>query len=288
MSDMLPAPLPAPISAAHQSHILNIVRRAARAEILPRFRNLHASDIDSKSGPDDLVTAADVETEKMMTRALTIAFPTALIVGEEAASKDPELVAKIDDAPLCFILDPVDGTWHFANGLAMFGVILAVTQYGKPVFGLIYDPLADDWAVANAEGPATFERASGMTRPLHAAMGKALEELTGFVPQHLWQGETRQKLAQVATTFRRTRSLGCAAHEYRMVAQGKIDFAINTQLKPWDHVAGALICERAGAHVEMLDGTPYTAGRSDGVLMVAPDRTTWNRLQKVLSFLVDG
>lgn len=285
MSDMLPAKLPVPITAAQQSLILNIVRRAARAEIVPRFRNLQASDISSKTSADDLVTAADLEAEKMMTRALNIAFPSALVVGEEAASNDPSMVAKIDDAPLCFILDPVDGTWHFANGLAMFGVILSVTQYGKPVFGLIYDPLADDWAVASADSRAMFERASGVKRPLQAAMGKAVEDLTGFIPQHLWQGEVGQKLAQVAKTFKRARSFGCAAHEYRMIAQGKVDFVINTDLKPWDHAAGALICERAGAHVEMLDGGDYTAGRQDGVLMVAPDRTTWNRLHKVLGFL---
>lgn len=287
MSDMLPATLPAPISLAHQSHILNIVRRAARAEIVPRFRNLHASDIEAKSSPDDLVTAADIAAEKMMTRALTIAFPNALIVGEEATAKDPDLLSKIEDAALCFIIDPVDGTWNFAHGLALFGVILAVTQYGKPVFGLIYDPMADDWAVASVERPAMMERASGAARGLQTSMGKAIENLTGYIPLHMFEGEAQRKMASVLPSFKRTHSLRCSAHEYRMLAQGHADFLLTQQLYPWDHAAGALIAERAGAHVEMLDGGEYTAARHSGHLLVAPDRTTWNRLQKVFAFLLD-
>ena len=70
-----------------------------------------------------------------------------------------------------------------------------------------------------------------------------------------------------------------------MIAQGHADFLLTAALHPWDHAAGALICERAGCHVEMLDGGPYTAARHEGHLLVAPDRTTWNRIAKVFDFL---
>ena len=46
---------------------------------------------------------------------------------------------------MAIIIDPVDGTWNYARGLALFGVILAVTRYGIPVYGLLYDPVIDDW-----------------------------------------------------------------------------------------------------------------------------------------------
>lgn len=285
--DHLPAPLPAPITPAQQSHVLNIVRRAARAEILTRFRNLSASDIADKDGAGDLVTAADEAAERMMTRALALAFPSALIVGEEAAAKDPSLLNRIADAPLAFIIDPVDGTWNFANGLAVFGVILSVTQYGKPAFGLIYDPMADDWAMATAEGPATLQKASGATRPLKCAMGGALEDLTGFIPLHFFEKRLQAQVAATMPGFRRTPNLRCSAHEYRMMAMGQADFLLTPSLNPWDHAAGALIVARAGGHVEMLDGGDYTAARHTGFLLCAPDRTTWNRLRKVFSFLVD-
>ncbi len=286
MSNTLPAPLPAPVTPAQQHHILNIVRRTARAEIMPRFRSLSQADIRSKSRADDLVTAADVAAEQMITRALRIAFPTALVLGEEAVSEDASLLGQIADAPLAFIIDPVDGTWNFAHGLAVFGVILAVTQYGRPAFGLIYDPVADDWVIADENGPARMDRASGASIPLKAAMGKQIDALSGYVPLHLFSGETRRKVAATLPVFKSAHTLRCSAHEYRMIAQGHADFVITQSLNPWDHAAGALICAQAGCHVEMLDGGPYTASRHDGHLLVAPDRTTWNRLAKVFAFLV--
>ncbi|MDF1726836.1 MAG: inositol monophosphatase [Sulfitobacter sp.] len=287
MPQTLPAaPTPA-VTKAQQAHLLNIVRRAARSEILPRFRRLAAGDISAKSRPDDLVTEADIQAEAMMTRALLIAFPSALVVGEEACSRDPSLVERIGEAPLAFILDPVDGTWNFAHGLAVFGVILAVTRFGRPEFGLIYDPIADDWAIAEAGEPARMERSGGAPRTLKAAMGKPVEALAGHVPLGLFEGKARRDLAALLPTFRRTEALRCSAHEYRMVAQGYTDFVLTQSLNPWDHAAGALICERAGAHVEMLDGGPYTAARTTGHLLVAPDRTTWNRLEKIFRVLLE-
>lgn len=287
MTNTLPATLPSSVTAAQQQHILNIVRRAARAEIMPRFRRLSAEDIATKSSKDDLVTAADIAAEAMITRALKIAFPTALVLGEEAVSDNPQLLDQIADAPQAFIIDPVDGTWNFAHGLAVFGVILAVTHFGKPVFGLIYDPVADDWAIADEKSAPRIEGTMGLERALKVSMGKPIEALSGHIPLHLFKGDARRRLAATLPGFLRTESLRCSAHEYRMVAQGYSDFVLTASLSPWDHAAGALICARAGAHVEMLDGGPYTATRHTGYLLVAPDRTTWNKLRKVFDFLVE-
>ncbi|SFD51465.1 fructose-1,6-bisphosphatase [Sulfitobacter brevis] len=287
MTDNLPAaPKPA-LTTAQQQHVLNIIRRAAKAEIMPRFRSLASSDIASKSRPDDLVTAADTAAETMITRALQTAFPSALVVGEEAVAADPTLLTKIAEAPLAFIIDPVDGTWNFAHELAVFGVILAATQFGRPVFGLIYDPVADDWAIADSDSSARLERATGTSRTLHAAIGKPVEKLAGYIPLNLFAHHLRPKVAAALPSFARSHTLRCSAHEYRMIAQGHTDFLLTATLHPWDHAAGALICARAGAHVEMLEGGEYSAGRHEGHLLVAPDKATWNRLQKIFSFLLE-
>lgn len=287
MSHPLPAPLPKAVSLAQQQHIVNLVRRTARAEILPRFRHLAAGDIDTKSNAHDLVTAADTATEQMITRALQIAFPDALVIGEEAVAAAPDLLQKIANAQLAFIIDPIDGTWNYAHGIAVFGVIIAVTRFGRPVFGLIYDPVADDWVIADDEGPANMESATHTARQIKASMGKSLDALVGYVPLHLFAQDKQAKVAAAMTGFARSHSLGSSAQEYRMIAQGHADFLITESLHPWDHAAGALICERAGAHVEMLDGGPYSAERHSGHLLVAPDRTTWNRLKKVFTFLLE-
>jgi fructose-1,6-bisphosphatase/inositol monophosphatase family enzyme len=287
MTDQLPAPLPPVLSDAQKAHVINILRRAAKTEVMPRFRNLSASDIKTKTGPHDLVTTADLAAEAMITRALRIAFPTALIVGEEAVASDPSLLDKIADAPLAFILDPVDGTSNFAQGLALFGMILAVTRFGKTAFGAIYDPVNDDWAIADTESHARLERSMGPARALKVAMGKPIEGLTGYIPLGQFPTKHQPQLAATFPSFFRVHGLRCSAHQYRMLTQGHADFMLESQLKPWDHAAGTLICTQAGGHVEMLSGGPYDATLRDGYLLAAPDKATWNRLKKLFSFLIE-
>ncbi len=283
----LPVPLAPAITPAQRTQIINIVRRAAKAEIMPRFRRLSDGDIRTKSNASDLVTDADTKAEAMIARALQIAFPSALVIGEEAVAAKPSLLDGIADAQLAFHIDPVDGTWNFAHGLPLFGVIIAATQYGKPVFGLIYDPTGDDWVIADTQMTPQLQRPFGATRVLEVAKAKPLEELSGLIPLHLFPKEKQAQLAATFSDFARISSLRCSAHEYRMIAQGHIDFSLTAMLHPWDHAAGALIAARAGAHVEMLDGGDYTAARQSGHLLIAPDKATWGKLRKMFSFLVE-
>lgn len=282
----LPATLAPPISNAQRTQIINIVRRAARAEVMPRFRRLSDGDIRTKSNAQDLVTDADTKAEAMIARALQIAFPSALVIGEEAVSAKPSLLDGIADAQLAFHIDPVDGTSNFAHGLPLFGVIIAATRYGKPVFGLIYDPVGDDWAIADEEMPPQLQRPFGAAQTLQAAKSKPLEEMSGIIPLHLFPKDKQPALAATFPDFTRINTLRCSAHEYRMLAQGYVDFSLTALLHPWDHAAGALIMARAGAHVEMLDGGDYDATRKTGHMLIAPDKATWSKLKKKFSFLL--
>ena len=288
MPDNLPAKHAPALSPAQRNNVINILRRAAKAEIMPRFRALNAADIATKSRPDDLVTIADTAAEAMITRALNMAFPGALVIGEEAVSADPTLLDKIADAPLCFIIDPVDGTWNFARGMSVFGVILAVTRYGKPAFGLIYDPVMDDWAIADDQSPAQMQHPSGVTHDLRVSRGGELAGLSGYIPLYLFDHAWREKLAATLCNFNWVNCLRCSAHEYRMLAQGHFDFLLTQSLNPWDHAAGVLICQQAGGYVQMLSGGDYDATLRRGHILAAPDKATWNRLARVFKFLNDA
>lgn len=283
----LPATLAPAITPAQRTQLINMVRRAARAEIMPRFRRLSDGDIRTKSRADDLVTDADTKAEAMIARALQIAFPSALVIGEEAVAIRPELLEGIAQAQLAFHIDPVDGTWNFAHGLPVFGVTIAATRYGKPVFGLIYDPVGDDWIIADEEMTPQHQRPFGAAHALKAATGKPFEEMSGIIPLHLFAKDKQAQLAATFPDFGRVNTLRCSAHEYRMLALGHMDFSLTAFLHPWDHAAGALIAARAGAHVEMLDGGDYSAARQTGHLLIAPDKPTWSKLKKRFSFLID-
>ncbi|MEM7075723.1 MAG: inositol monophosphatase [Pseudomonadota bacterium] len=276
------------ISDTQQAAIVALVRRTAQAEILPRFRNLSSSEISSKSSADDLVTQADIAAEEMLTRDLQPLFPEALIVGEEAVSRDPALREHIARAELAFILDPVDGTWNFAHGLPLFGVIVAATRFGQPVFGLLYDPVSDDWIIAAEDTEARLAGADRGARRVRASNGGPLDALSGYIHLDLLPRSRQAEMAARFPHFRRVTSLRCSCHEYRLLAQGAADFLISGTLNPWDHAAGTLIVQRAGGIVRMLDGQDYSTALITGHILAAPDERTWTRLRDTFAFLEAG
>ncbi len=288
MTDSLPIPITSPLTPAQQASLINLVRRAARAEIMPRFRNLGHADVSAKSSRYDLVTEADTGTEAILARGIQRMFPHALVVGEEAASADDTLRDKIGEAELAFIVDPLDGTWNFAHGLAIFGVIVAITRFGKPVLGLLYDPVMDDWILADEAHPARLARNLGAERPLQMSQGGALDEMSGFIHLYLMPKERQAEMAATFPDFARTQVLRCSCHEYRTLAQGGMDFCLSGMMTPWDHAAGVLICQQAGGHAAMLDGSDYNAGVREGYLLTAPNKDSWLRLRDKFAFLLDA
>jgi len=282
----LPMPITAPLTPAQRAQLINLVRRAARSEILPRFRTLGRGDIATKRDDQDLVTEADRQAEKMIARGIARNFPHALIIGEEDISANPEKLDKIAEAEMTFTIDPVDGTWNFAHGLGLFGVIISVLRFGRPVFGLLYDPLLDDWIVADKTSPALIMRPQSRAKPVNVSQGGPVETLKGCVPLYTLPERHRAAAAAVFPRFARAVMLRCSCHDFRMLAQGHVDFTLSAALTPWDHAAGALITARAGGHVAMLDGSDYRADLRDGYLLCASDAATWARVAEVFAFLL--
>lgn len=276
MTNQLPMTVTAPLSNAQKTKLLNLVRRAARAEIMPRFRKLDMGDVDTKKDETDLVTEADTAAEAMITRGLQMAFPHALVIGEEAISKKPDLLDGVGDAELSFIIDPVDGTWNFAHGMPLFGTMVAVCRFGKPVLGLIYDPVGDDVILADDTSPAFWQTVTGRKKSIQTAKAKPLDRLYGYMHIRLMPPADRALTYTKLAALGNVGSLRCSAHEYRMLATGGIDFVMSGMLNPWDHAAGALICAQAGGKSAMLDGSPYTATTSTGYLLCASSEAVWD------------
>ena len=273
------------LSQDQQELLIATVREVAREEILPRFRNLAAGDIRSKTKPDDLVTEADLAAEARIAAVLREAFPEAMILGEEAASADPTLRAKAAAADLALIIDPVDGTWNFANGLAVFGVILAATVRGKPVFGLLYDVVMDDWVVTHDAAPSVPARDGAAPQPLQTATGGPLDTLTGYIHLYLMEKSVQAQMAATLPSFNRTFMLRCSCHEYRLLAQGAVDFCLSGMLNPWDHAAGVLAVQNAGGVARFIDGRDYDTAITKGYLLTAANEQVWQEVAAHLAFL---
>lgn len=259
-----------------------ILARAARAEILPRFRTLGAGQVRQKSSAFDIVTEADEAAEAAITADLRAAFPDAVIVGEEATHRDPGLLQAIGSAELAFIVDPIDGTRNFASGLPLFGVMAAATVRGEVVAGVIHDPICRDFAYAVRDGGAWIEREDGTRTALHVAPPVPVAEMEGivgttFLPQPL-RNIVNGNLARLATNT----WLRCAAHEYRLAAAGHCHLLFYNKLMPWDHAAGWLLHREAGGYSAHFDGTPYRPTDLSGGLICAPDEASWRAARDAL------
>ncbi len=270
----------------HAFEIVSAVRAAARAVILPRFRQLGADEVAAKSSFEDLVTVADTEAEAMIRATLAQSWPEARVLGEEGASADPALRVDMAGPGWKVIVDPVDGTWNFAKGLSVFGVIAAVAEGGRLDYGLLYDPLHDDWIEAHAGGPARLVRADGMVRNLQTSAERDPARMFGCVPLGHYDPAMRREAALAGLGYGRTGSLRCSCHEYRMLAQGHVDFVLTgSEPAPWDHAAGVLITQAAGGVARFLDGGAYDLGREYGVLLLASSEEVWAQVAGQYAFL---
>ncbi len=234
-----------------------LLREAALAEIMPRFRSLTEGQIRQKSSATDLVTDADEAAERLLTARLKETFPGCAVIGEEATAADPSLLDNIAEPRLLFILDPVDGTANFAAGLPLFGVMASVVSHGEVIAGVIYDPMGEDWAIALRGEGAWFETLGGQRRDMKVAKPVPLKEMVGGVSWGYLEEPLRSTLCTNMAQLSASASLRCAAHEYRLVASGHTHFVLYNKLMPWDHAAGWLIHREAGGYSARFDGSAY-------------------------------
>jgi len=269
-------------SRADALNVAEILRDAAQAEILPRFRNLSAGAIRTKTSQLDLVTDADEAAERMIEADLLRAFPNSLVVGEEGVSRNPELLDGLGDADLAFILDPVDGTLNFASGLPLFGVMASAVMKGEVVCGVILDPISDDWAIAVRGEGAWLQRPDGSTIALSVAAPVPLSQMAGNVSWRYLPEALRPIVTGNLPRVAMAADLRCAAHTYRQIAGGHMHFGFSSSVMPWDHAAGWLIHREAGGYSAHFDGSPYRPTNRGGGLINAPDKDSWQALRNAL------
>jgi fructose-1,6-bisphosphatase/inositol monophosphatase family enzyme len=270
------------VNAWELSDLAAILRDAARAEVMPRFRRLGDGAVRQKTGPLDLVTEADEAAERAITAAITRRFPGAAVVGEEATSADPSRLRLLADARLAFVVDPVDGTANFAAGLPLFGVMAAAVAGGEVVAAAIHDPVCDDTALALRGEGAWLEGHDGTRTTLRVAAPVPVGEMTGNVSWRYLPEPQRGRVCANLPLLGGAWDYRCAAHEYRMACAGRCHLLFFNRLMPWDHAPGWLLHQEAGGFSARLDGSAYTPLETGGGLICTPDRQSWEAVRAAL------
>ena len=268
-------------SGSDMDNLIDILREAARIEVLPRFFSGSAI-VREKTSQLDLVTDADTAAEAFITAALGRAFPNILVVGEEACAADPMLVRHLASADFAIVVDPIDGTKNFASGLPLFGIMAAVLRAGKIVAGVILDPIKDEWSTAIAGEGAWSERPGQSARRLVVCEQAPVEHMVGLISSKFLAEPLRSRVLRGQAETGGGVSYRSAAHEYRLIADGHYHFALFGKLMPWDHAAGWLLHREAGGYSALFDGRPYSVGPLEGGLLCAPNEAAWHNLHQLL------
>ena len=270
------------LSERNVENLIDIVRHTAASEIMPRFRNLSAGDVETKSGPADLVTIADRAAEEVIRKGVEKILPGVAVIGEEAVAEDARLLDAIGTCETSVIVDPIDGTGNYVAGLAVFGTILAVVHRGQTVFGVLYDPVLDDWMFALRGEGAWFRRPDGTVARLGScAETPALERAKGYVTLDDYDSSAREIVRRGFDPVQSIRDIRCSCHEYRGLASGRVDFLRSYALKPWDHAAGVLLVEEAGGWGAVDGVTPYSPSLRQGRLIAATSEPLGRRIAEL-------
>jgi myo-inositol-1(or 4)-monophosphatase len=206
----------------------------------------------SKKGDINLVTEADLASEKFIIERIKSHYPKHSILAEESG----EAIVVGGNSQWKWIIDPLDGTTNFAHGYPCFCVTLALEHEEKIVVGVTYDPTRDEMFSAEKGNGASLNG-----RQIRVSDTENLSEaliVTGFPYDFKQKVNFARHLTEFLYQARGVRRDGSAAIDMAYVACGRFDGFWEEGLNPWDVAAGFLLIEEAGGRVTFYDDSPFS------------------------------
>ena len=202
-----------------------------------------------------LVSEADLESEKVITKELKAAFPDVNVLGEEGAflTRDEHV------SSTTWVVDPLDGTTNYVHGFHVFCISIGLQWDGELVAGLIDVPLLNKTYSA-AKGRGAFANGERLSVSKTQTIKDSLLA-TGFFPDN--EAALRDQLmifSDLVFEARGIRRAGAAAYDLCLTAEGVFDAFWEPNLKPWDAAAGVVLVREAGGVVWNYSGDDYRLG----------------------------
>jgi myo-inositol-1(or 4)-monophosphatase len=238
--------------------------RMAGALLIERALGGVERDVASKSTPTDLVSEADVSSQRAIRELLRGRRPDDGFVGEEEGESEE------GSSGLSWVVDPLDGTINFLFAIPQWSVSVAVRDARGTIAGVVFDPNRDELFCATREGSAqmvgadrevelssreradaTRERSPGEVAEPGGQLASAMVA-TGLAYDADVRRAQARVLERLVPRVRDIRRFGSAALDLAWTAAGRFDAYYERSVKQWDIAAGALICERAGLEIREL------------------------------------
>ncbi len=232
-------------------------------------------DIKEKTGPRDLVSEADVKTERAIRSVIAAKRPNDAIVGEEDGRSPGDRTTAIE-----WLVDPIDGTTSYLYGRSDWAVSVAARRSdGHIISGVVAEPSHGRFTMAARHMGAWVDDRPARVRQT-ASLSRALVEVNfGTADQHPQAG------GMVSALLGRVRDLrrgGSAAASLAAVAAGRADAVWSPGLQPWDGAAGLLLVLEAGGVVGDLAGPSGGRWPASGNVLAAPP-SLWEPLRALLA-----
>jgi histidinol phosphatase-like enzyme (inositol monophosphatase family) len=219
------------------------------------FRGAVAADLKADQSP---VTLADRDAEQVMRAILTERCPDCGILGEEFGLERPS-------ARLRWVLDPIDGTRAFITGRPTFGTLIALFREGRPILGIIDQPVTRERWIGAIGRPTLFHGPFGGRAGCRPCPSLADAELSCTSPEMF--GPDTPRWERLRQSVRRN-SWGGDCYAHGLVALGQIDIVAESDMKVWDWGALVPVIEGAGGSVTDWHGQPLMAEGDGRVLSV--------------------
>jgi myo-inositol-1(or 4)-monophosphatase len=208
-----------------------------------------------EKSPANLVTEADLASEKAIFEFIHGRYPDHRFLGEEGLSHEE------GDSPYRWVIDPLDGTSNYVHRFPYYAVSIGLERGDELIAGAIYDPNRDEMFAATAGGGATLNGepiSVSETEELSRAMCMASLPVKGNR-----NDPAVQRFLQILEAAQTVQRTGSAALNLCAVACGRIDAFWSTNLHPWDMAAGVLLVREAGGTVTGTRGDDFTIHRPD-------------------------
>lgn len=226
---------------------INVARDAGGVLVDRLGRTLQVSN----KGAIDLVTEADLASEKLIIERIRSHYPRHAILAEESGAS--EIIGDVA-GEWKWIIDPLDGTTNYAHGYPCFCVSIGLERNGKLELGVVYDPMRNEMFAA--------ERGQGATlndRPIRVSDVAELNRAmlcTGFPYDVRERPDFARDFSNFTMEAQAVRRDGSAALDLAYVASGRFDGFWEDGLNAWDLAAGVLLIEEAGGSVTDFRGGP--------------------------------
>lgn len=203
--------------------------------------------IRTKSNVSDVVTRADRESEALIVRMIAERFPDHAVLGEEGGTRGDA------HGEWLWVVDPLDGTTNYSQGLPLFTVSIALQYRGETIVGVVYAPYLNELFTATKGGGAYLQYASREPERLRVGEKQTLATsviATGFpYDKDVNPDNNSDNVARIIPYVRDVRRLGSAAYDISCVAAGLLDGYWELALHEWDVCAAELILAEAGGVV---------------------------------------